>query len=179
MHTLRNYIDVQGIKPTKENICQIKRNILFSLSESSEFDNDYILKLSKHQKNKTLIFFEEKSGESFIPKISDIIACCMFQSIQNTKKQRSYIIPIMIVRKDKRGRGIGTSCLQKVISYLHSISKDKRLQICLYSFSSSRLFYEKNGFETAPQESLPLFSKLHKLEQQTEINTDLCLRFIL
>lgn len=157
----------------------MKSDILNSLSESSEFDNEYILKLSKNQKHKTLIFFEEKFGESFIPKISDIIACCIFQSIQNTKTQRSYIIPIMLVKKDKRGHGIGTSCLQKVISYLHSISKDKRLQIFLYSFSSSRSFYEKNGFETASQESLPLFSKLHKFEQQTEINTDLCLRFIL
>ena len=76
----------------------------------------------------------------------ELCGFCIVRKIESDKKHRSFVLSLIVVKKDLRGNGYGTTLFNTLVDKL-SANTTKKIVICIHSLEESCIFYERLGFK--------------------------------
>ena len=124
----------------KTRIIQDKKEIVDEVGDS-EFSDDYMDRVLKDTKSQFFIYYMGNQ----IDNHDELCGYCILRKIESNKKHRSFVLSLIVVKKELRSNGYGTTIFKTLIDKL-SENTNKKLIIYIHSLEESSMFYKRLGF---------------------------------
>ena len=138
--TLKEYMNKMKIRITKENICNVKREIMENVVVD-EIHEDYIERILKDNKSEFYVYY---MGSNILIN-DELCGFCVLRKIENVKTHRAFVLSLIVVKELLRGNGYGTTIFNALIDKLFSQSI-KKVIIYIHALEESCVFYKRLGF---------------------------------
>jgi ribosomal protein S18 acetylase RimI-like enzyme len=135
------YMREKNIRLKKQELYKIKKEIVDEVGDS-EFSEDYMNRVLKDTKSHFFIYYMGNQLDNH----DELCGFCILRKIESDKKHKSFVLSLIVVKKELRGNGYGTTLFNTLVHKL-SNNTSKDLIIYTHSLEESCIFYKRLGFE--------------------------------
>ena len=134
------YMKHKNIWLKKQELYRIKKEIVDEVGDT-EFSDDYMNRILKDTKSQFFIYYMGNQ----IDNHDELCGFCIVRKIESDKKHKSFVLSLIVVKKELRGNGYGSTIFKTLMDKLSNTTKD--LIIYIHSLEESCIFYKRLGFE--------------------------------